>query len=121
MMPALLTRMSRRPNCSTAASTSACAPVVVATSLRVGDRDAAGGDDLGGDGRRRFGVGADALHRAAEVVDDDAGAPLGEQERMGSADAASRARDDRDAPLEAVLVSPVTPLSLYRPVTILSG
>ena len=33
MMPALLTRMSRRPNCSTAVSTSACAPAVVATSL----------------------------------------------------------------------------------------
>ncbi len=88
----------------------------------VGDRDAAGGDDLGGDGGRRFGVRADALHRAAEVVDDDAGAPVGEQERMGPADPASRARDDRDAPLEAVLVHPDTlQRGVYRPVTILLG
>ncbi len=53
-----------------------------------------------------LGVGSDARHRAAEVVDDDARAPLGEQECMGPADTASRTRDDRDAPLEAVLVHP---------------
>ena len=68
-----------RPNCSTAASTSACAPAAVATSLVVGDRDAAGGDDLGDDRGRRSGVGPVALHRAAEVVDHDAGAPRREQ------------------------------------------
>ena len=95
-----------RPNRSTAVSTSACAPAVARHVAGVGDRGSARGDDLGRDGGRRLGVGADAFHRAAEVVDDDAGAPLGEQERMGPADAASRARDDRDPPLEAVSVHP---------------
>jgi hypothetical protein len=42
----------------------------------------------------------------AVAYDDDARAPLGQQERMSSADAASRARDDRDAPLEPVFVHP---------------
>ena len=42
--------------------------------------------------RRRSGVGAHAFHRAAEVVDDDTRAAVGEQECMGPADAASRRR-----------------------------
>jgi hypothetical protein len=70
----------------------------------VGDGRTAGGDDLGGDGGRRSDVLTDAAHRAAEVVDHDARAPVGEQQRMGAADAAPRAGDDRDAPVEAVLV-----------------
>ena len=45
-----------------------------------------------------------SLHGPAEVVDDDAGAPAGQQERVGATDAASRAGDDRDASLEAVHV-----------------
>ncbi len=72
----------------------------------VGDRNSARGDDLGRDGRRRFGVRAIARHRAAEVVDDDARAPVGEQECIASADPTSRTRDDRDAPLEAVHAHP---------------
>ena len=95
-----------RPKPSTAASTSACPPSTVATSLRVGDRGAAGVDDLGGDGGRRPGVGALAPHRAAEVVDDDARAPRREQPRVGAPDAPPRAGDDRDAPVEAVLAQP---------------
>ena len=72
----------------------------------VGDRGSASRDDLGGDGRRRFGVSSNALHRAAEVVDDDACSSGGEQQRMGSPDAASRAGDDSDAPVKSVLVHP---------------
>ena len=102
MMPALLTRTSMRPNCSTAASTSACAPAAVATSLVSAIASPPAATISAGDGRRRAGVGAVALHRAAEVVDHDARAPLGEQPRVGPADPASRAGDDRDAPLEAV-------------------
>ena len=56
---------------------------------------------------RRLGVGALALHRAAEVVDDDARAARREQARVGAADAAPRAGDDRDAPVEAVLAQTV--------------
>ena len=80
------------------------APSTVATSLVSATAVAAGGDDLGGDGGRRRPASAPvAVHRAAEVVDDDAGAPRGEQARVGAADAAPRAGDDRDAPVEAVL------------------
>ena len=70
-----------RPNRSTAASTSACAAARRRHVAAVGDGRAAGGDDLGGDGGGRPGVRALALHRAAEVVDDDARAPVGQQAR----------------------------------------
>jgi hypothetical protein len=53
-------------------------------------------------------VGADALHGAAQVVDRHVGAALGQEERVGAPDAAPRARDDRDAPLEAVLAQAAT-------------
>ena len=75
MMPALLTRMSMRPNRSTAASTSACAPAAVDTSLAVGDAAPPAATISAATVDARLGVGAVALHRAAEVVDDDAGAP----------------------------------------------
>ena len=73
---------------------------------RVGDGRSASGDDLGSGAGRWFGVRSNALDRATQVVDDDAGAPVGEQECMGATDAASRARDHRDAALESVLVHP---------------
>ena len=44
------------------------------------------------------------LYGAAEVVDDDAGTAAGQEQRVGAADAAARARDDRDASLETVHV-----------------
>ena len=51
----------------------------------VGDGRPAGGDDLR---RRRVdatcGVRSDALHRPAQVVDHDAGAPVGEQQCVGT-------------------------------------
>ena len=54
--------------------------------------------------RRRARHPCRARHRAAQVVDDDARATFREQVRIGATDAAPRARDDRDAPLEAELV-----------------
>ncbi len=86
----------------------------------VGDRDPAGGDDLVDDIGGRCGVGPDTLHRAAEVVDDDAGPSVGEEARVGPADPAPRSRDDGDAPVEPVRLHP-RPLGVYRPVTILFG
>ena len=56
--------------------------------------------------RRRAVVGAVAADRAAEVVDDDARAALGEQQRVGPADAASGAGDDGDPSVEADARSP---------------
>ena len=70
----------------------------------VGNRNAIGIVDLGRDDGRGFGVGAFPLHRSAEVVDHDTGAPAGEQAGIRTADAASGARDHRNAPIEAVLV-----------------
>ena len=81
--------------------------------MLVGQRRAARGLDLGGHGGRHRAIGPDALHGAPEVVDDDAGTTAGQQERVGAADAAARARDDRDASLETVLVhARPRPLSL---------
>ena len=56
-----------------------------------------------GDGRRRLGVRALALHRAAEVVDDDAGAALRRAAGVRPPDPAPRTGDDGDAPAEPVL------------------
>ena len=76
--------------------------------VRVGDGRPAGGDDLRGHGRRRPRVRADTVHRAAEVVHDDARAPLGQQAGIGPTDAPAGAGDDGDAPVEAELAQAVT-------------
>ena len=104
MTPALLITMSMRPNRSTAVATSASAPPTEATSLVSATAVAARLDDAG-HGRRAAGPSSapDAVHRSAEVVDDDAGAPLGEQARVGQADAAPRPGDDGDASVEVEL------------------
>src|SRR5690606_31788105 len=62
----------------------------------VGHGLAAGGLDLVDHllGRRRAAAGA--VHRAAEVVDHHVGAPPGELEGVGPAEAATRTGDDRD-------------------------
>ena len=57
--------------------------------------------DLVGHLGRRAGVRPHAVHRPAEVVDHDGGAPRGEQERIGPSDAASRTGDDGDTAVEA--------------------
>ena len=105
-MPALLITMSRPPELlDRRIDERLCAGRRGHVAV-VGDRDSAGGDDLGGDGGRGFGVRSHSLHRATEIVDDDPRAPGGEQACIGSPDSASRAGDDGDAPLEAVLVHP---------------
>ena len=57
-------------------------------------------NDLGG---ARDGEGSDASAAsqvAAEIIYDDLGALLGEQERVGAADASARAGDDRDTSVQ---------------------
>ena len=99
-IPALLTRMSRRPKSSIACRTIRSAPVEVGDVLAVRGRLAAGGLDLLDDLLRRRVVVALARERAAEVVDDDLRAGLGERERVRAADPAAGTGDDRDLPLE---------------------
>src|SRR5207248_9979806 len=82
--------------------------------VAVGERRPSGRTDLVDDGRRRSGVLADSLDRTAEVVDDDPRTPLGEQERIGTTDATSRARDDCDASVEAVTQAAATGASKPR-------
>ena len=69
--------------------------VVVGHGLAAGRLDLV--DDLSARPRRRT---AGAVDRAAEVVDDDQRAALGEQERVGAAEAAAGAGDDRDLAVE---------------------
>jgi hypothetical protein len=74
--------------------------VAVLDGVIVGDRGAAGGLDLVDDlvgGRRRLALAGEA---AAEVVDDDLGAARRQEQRVGAAQAAAGARDDRDLAIE---------------------
>ena len=112
MMPALLIRMSTRPNCSMADIDRATWPPASRGHVAVvGDRRSRL--------RRRSprptryatpASVADAVHRPTQIVDDHAGAPVGEQQRIGPADAPPGTGDDRDPSLEAVLVH-------YQPVS----
>ena len=78
----------------------ACA-VPIGDVARVGDRLPAGFDDRGDDLFSRMGrCRAFSRHLAAEIVDDDRGTFGRERERMGVADAAPRAGDDRDLSVE---------------------
>ena len=123
MMPALLIRMSMRPKCSTAASTSACAPAGVATSLVSAIAAPPAATISAATGRRRFGVRALALHRAAEVVDDDAGAPVGEESAWARPmpRPAPVTTATRPSKLCSSTRTPFQPDGVYRPVTIASG
>ena len=69
-------------------------------------RAAPGRGDLGDDLLRGPGVGPFPGVAAAEVVDDDAGALLGEQQRVLAADAAPGAGDDGDAAFQCSHVMP---------------
>jgi hypothetical protein len=60
-------------------------------------------DDLLDHPGRHRGVGTGSLDGAAQVVDDDPSAALGEQAGVGAPDAAAGAGDDGDAILEADL------------------
>ena len=70
-----------------AASIKAWRPAGVGHVVAIGDRSPSGGGDLPRHRGRHAGVGSDAVHGAAQVVDDDAGTPVGQQERIGPADA----------------------------------
>src|SRR5699024_11023963 len=63
----------------------------------VDDRLAAGRGDLVDDLLGGGGGAALAVHVAAEIVDDDPGATLGQCEGVGAAESAARSGDDRDA------------------------
>ena len=69
----------------------------------VGDRFAAGGLDLVDHLLRRPGVGAGAVDRAAEVVDHDQRTAGREQQRVLTAEATTRPRDDRHLAVESEL------------------
>jgi hypothetical protein len=71
--------------------------------VRVGHGPTAGADDLVDDGGGRSGVTTHASNRSTDVVDGDAGATRREQQRVRTPDAASRAGDDGDAPVEPEL------------------
>jgi hypothetical protein len=73
--------------------------VPVADVIGVGDGLAAHGLDLVHDVLGRALVVALPVHRATEVVDDDLGAVVGQQQRVLASDAPSRTRDDGDAAL----------------------
>ncbi len=92
-----------RPNRSTARLDQRLGAVHGRDVVGVGHGGPAGGDDLVDGLGGRPGVRARAAGRGAEVVDDDAGAALGQQACVGPADAAPGAGDDGDPPVEAVL------------------
>ena len=86
-MPALLTRMSTRPQRSIVRATMSATCVGLADVGAVRDRLAAGADDLVRDALRRLGRAARAVHVAAEVVDHDPRAPRRERQRVRPAEA----------------------------------
>ena len=96
--PALLTRMSTRPNSSIAASTSAWHDSGSATSVATRERPAAGRLD------ERRGVGEPVGAAGAER---DVGAGLGQRLGEGDAEAGGGAGDDRDLAVEAEQVADV--------------
>ena len=103
-MPALFTSTWRSPNASTAESTSRLAPSKSVMSSWLAMASPPVGLDLGDDLLGGRGVGARALGRAAEVVDDDLGALGGEQERVLPPDAAAGSGDDGHPAVELVHV-----------------
>ena len=75
--------------------------VLGAEVAEVRERLSAGGVDRGDDFVRRAGVGAGAEELGAGVAHDDLRASLGEQQRVATADASSRAGDQHDPIVEA--------------------
>ena len=77
--------------------------VAVLDRVVVGDRLAAGGDDLVDDlvgGRGRLALAGEA---AAEIVDDDLGAAAREEQRVRASEPVACSRDDRDLSIETQL------------------
>jgi len=69
---------------------------IVGNRGAVGDRRAARSRDLRHDLLRRFRAAARAVHRSAQIVDDDLRAALGEIKRMAAPQPPARAGDDDD-------------------------
>ena len=101
MMPALLMRMSTPAEALECRRDQSLGALDRRHVVAVRDRRAAGRDDLGDDGRCGRRVRPDARHRAAEIVDDDARAARGQQQRVGPPDPAAGSGDDGDAAVEA--------------------
>ncbi len=80
----------------------------------VGDRRSAGRDDLLGDVVRDRGVRSRPFRRATEVVDDDPGTAIRQEERIGPTEAATRPGDDGDPPFETERVQAATGDSIPR-------
>jgi hypothetical protein len=89
-MPALLTRMSTRPQASSACWTMAATAASSVTEAALADGLAAGGGDLGHHG---IGLG--------QVVDHHLGAARGQGQGVRAAEAAAGAGDDGHAAVEA--------------------
>ena len=92
-MPALLTTMSTSPNASTVESIEVLRGIEVGDVVAVGDRPAAGRDDLGDHrlGRREsLAAVAGTVLRPAGVVHDDRCTLAREQQRVGPAEATTR-------------------------------
>ena len=94
--PAQVTRMSMRPNFSTALPMMRCRLVPVGNRVGVGDCLAAGLAISATTSNRRPAGRLTAVEADAVVVDDDLGALIGELERHAAADAAPGAGDHRD-------------------------
>ena len=114
-MPALFTRMSSRPNASTACATSRRAPSKSATFSPSATASEPSASISATTVVRRRRVGALAAERAAEVVDDDACARAGERERVLASDSASGAGDDRDLAVEQAHQSLSIRVAVPRP------
>ena len=99
-MPALLMTMSTLPKASTADLHDRLAALGGGHRVGVGDGLAAGGLDLVDDALGGPGVAARPVDGAAEIVDDDQRAALGQLQRVLPSEAAARARDDRHSSVE---------------------
>ncbi len=96
-MPALLTMTCSPPNAVDRGIDDALGRIPVGNVLVIGDRLAAGGDDLRHHGIGSAGVAAFAGQRGADIVDDDVGAFGGKGQRIGAAQPAGGAGDDDGA------------------------
>ncbi|MCY1243617.1 hypothetical protein D9M72_566410 [compost metagenome] len=75
--------------------------VAIGHRIVIGHRNATGSTDFGNHSIGGRSVGALALSRTTQVIDHDPGAMAGEQQGMGTPQAAAGARDDHDFIFEA--------------------
>ena len=101
-MPALLTRMSTRPQVSIAVWITARGAGLLGHAVEVGDRFPARRRDLGDDGIGVRGDGAAAIRTHTQIIDDDLGAARRQEHgvRATQAGIATGTGHDRDLPVE---------------------